>query len=133
MKKHASKAGVSPKQYDLILNPKFKIVEESLATRLQVIHDHEHKAIVILWTKPHINEDMWNNYDLFFTKDVLPEMKLMRQHRRAFKKAWSNLLREIKSERTAARNRQDKEKGKEGRCICKRSTKKISGSSGMES
>lgn len=56
---------------------------------LNNIYQNEWWEIHAVWTKPNINEEMWENYEWMFDhRDVLEEQKMLTRARKAFKKRW---------------------------------------------
>lgn len=73
-------------------------------TELAEIYETHWIPIHTVWTKPHINEEMWENYEWMFDgKDVLEEQKLLKHARLAFKKRWAKFRADYKSFRESER------------------------------
>lgn len=78
---------------------------------LERLYEKEWLDIHIVWTKPNVNEEMWENYEwMFDEKDVLHEQKLLTAARRAFKKAFKQYKRELAELRRGAKKTTSKER-----------------------
>lgn len=70
---------------------------EYMHKNLCEIKDNEWADVQTVWTKPHITEEMWENYIWMFDgKDVLPEQKLLTRARKKLKLRVRRLIKQYK-------------------------------------
>lgn len=116
MRKHVLGAGIKEAWYDRFLRNIEMWPEERLHlvhTQLKSIYETEWQEVEAVWTKPHINEEMWENYEwLFDGKDVLEEQKMLTVARRLLVKALRNFRKEYTELLNGAKkNTQEREAG----------------------
>lgn len=89
LRKHAVGAKIKAESWDRLT----RNMDRWSVARIRYVHaflcnlrDNEWLACHMIWTKPHINEEMWENYEwMFGGQDVLEEQKLLTRARKKLK------------------------------------------------
>lgn len=103
MKHHATfevrgKACISPKDWERLLHnidrwdeQRTRFIYEGL-----LVLKEAWQEIHMVWTRPHINPEMWENYNWMFSSDVLEEQQLLTAARRNFREKWNTFKQNYK-------------------------------------
>lgn len=97
---------ITEKEYDRLLHNMDRWNERRLNfvhTHLVRLHEDAWRKIYDVWTRPHINPEMWENYNWMFESDVLEEQQLFTAARKNFKEAWRKFKNEYKEFRSGAK------------------------------
>lgn len=108
LKKHVINAGIKDEAWTRVT----RNMDKWSDARIRYIHaflinlrDNEWMEVHLVWTKPHVNEEMWENYEWMFDgKDVLEEQKLLTRARKKLRARFTQFKKDYKSFREQERN-----------------------------